>query len=77
MPGSGFTGKNVPKSDVVYEPSFSSQMGPTFANKLNEYKASIDFVGLSEPSEGKHPFDTFKIQDPASMSWASGKKEVK
>lgn len=68
----GFTGKNISSSMVSKSlPGQDSGVGYTFANTLGEYEAALEFTGGSEASNGKHPWDTFKPVDPATMSWES------
>jgi hypothetical protein len=74
MAKNAFTGKYIPSSDVEPGPDPApGGWGYTFANKLDEYDGTgLLMVGLSEPSEGKSPFDKFTPVDPASMDWAGG-----
>lgn len=73
MASNGFTGKNVKGSDVVFQTIPNSGLGYTFDNNLQEAEAAVIYVGGSEPSEGKNPFDTFKGVDPPGCNFLGGK----
>lgn len=63
----GFSGPKV--SSMIGFKGDNGQFGFTYDNKLNDYEASIEFVGGTIAAEGKKPVDDFSRVNPKSMSW--------
>lgn len=47
----------------------NGQWGFTFDNRFQDYDAAIEFIGGTDKSEGKRPFDDFTPVNPKSMTW--------